>query len=126
MSGRPQSTGHPRSRARGDAFERSTKATLEAIGYVVTRSAGSLGPYDLIAIRKQSTTLLISCKLSGRIDPGERSAIVDVAEQGGARALLACRTRRGYVDLHIIRPDGRAPKPMTSLPIPARVRRDRA
>jgi len=113
-----------RPREAGDRFERSAKAALEAVGYVVTRSAGSLGPFDLIAIRKQSTTLLVSCKVSGRIDPGERSAIIDVAERGGARALMACRTRRGYVDLHMIRLDGRARKPITSLPIPARVRRD--
>jgi Holliday junction resolvase len=115
---------HTNNRARGDYFERHAKAALEAIGYVVVRSAGSLGPYDLMAIRAKSTTLLISCEVSGRIDPGERAAIIDAAEQGGARALLACRSRRGYVDLHMIRLDGRAPHALTQLPIPSRARRD--
>lgn len=125
MSPRPRATGHRNNRQRGDYHERQTKAALEAMGYVVTRSAGSLGPYDLIAVRRQSTTLLVSCKLNGRIDPAERAAIVDVAAQAGARAILAARVKRGWVDLYTIRKEGRAAATLTQIPVPARERRRR-
>lgn len=89
-------------RQRGDYFERQVKATLEAYGWVVIRAAGSHGPFDLVAMRRGNTPTLVECKLSGRIDPAERTAILDAADLGGCRAVVAMRPRGGRVMLAAI------------------------
>ena len=78
-------------RRRGDYFERRTKAALEAQGWLVTRSAGSLGVADLVALCGGRTPLLVSCKLNGRLPRSERDALVDAADRAGADAILAHR-----------------------------------
>lgn len=93
-------------RTRGDYLERQTRDALRAHGWIVVRAAGSLGPADLVALRRRFTPLLVACKTNGRIPPDERRAIRDAAEQAYARPLLAMRTRRGYVDLHVVLTDG--------------------
>jgi len=93
-------------RQRGDYFERQTKSALEAHDWYVTRAAGSHGPADLVALRRGFTDLLISCKTDGKIGPAERLRIIDAAEKGDARPLLACKTKRGWIDLHVVRIDG--------------------
>lgn len=93
-------------RQRGDYLERQTREALRAHGWIVIRAAGSLGVADLVALRRSFTPLLISCKTNGRISPAERTAIREAATQSDARALVACRTRRGYVDLHTVTADG--------------------
>lgn len=84
-------------RQRGDYFERQVRDTLESHGYFVIRAAGSKGVADLVALRADKTPALISCKLSGRIDPSERTALLDAAEVAGARAMVALRPRGGRV-----------------------------
>lgn len=90
-------------RQRGDYFERQTRSALEAAGWVVVRSAGSLGPADLVALRRNSEgvahVLLVSCKTDGRTSPAERAALVDVADRSVAEPLLARRPGRGVIEL---------------------------
>jgi Holliday junction resolvase len=95
-------------RQRGDYFERQTRDALRAHGWVVVRAAGSLGPADIVALRGDKKPLLVSCKVTRRderprISPAERLALVEAAEQAGARALLACRSVGGWVDLYAVR-----------------------
>lgn len=95
-------TGGASNRHRGDYFERQTRDALAALGWVIIRSAGSMGPADIWALRRGDRPLLISCKLNGRIDPEERRVLVRVAEQAGARPVLAMRARPGYVELRTV------------------------
>jgi len=50
-----------RSYVKGRRFEHYIKDKLEAKGWIVTRSAGSKGPFDLLAV-KNGKILLIQCK----------------------------------------------------------------
>lgn len=86
-------------RQRGDYFERQVRDALAAHGWLVIRSAGSLGIADLVALRAGKTPTLVSCKLSGRIGPGERAALILAADKAGARPLVAMRPRGGRVQL---------------------------
>jgi Holliday junction resolvase len=103
---------------RGVYFERQTRRALEDNGWVVVRAAGSLGPADVVALRNGMTPLLLSCKVSKRIGPGERMALIIAAEAAGARPLLATRVRPGWVDLFTVHlgPEG---KHVESLKVPA-------
>jgi Holliday junction resolvase len=89
-------------RQRGDYFERQTRAALADAGWLVVRSAGSLGIADVVALRASNTPLLVSCKLNGRIDPAEREALAAAAQQAGARALVASREARGWVTMRTV------------------------
>ena len=90
-------------RQRGDYFERQAKHALEAVGWIVVRSAGSLGPADLVAVRRNSAghphVLLISCKLDGRCSPAERAALLAAADTAAAEPLVASRPTKGVVVL---------------------------
>lgn len=92
-------------RTRGDYLERQTRAVLDYYGWVIIRAGGSLGPADLVALRLGKKPLLVQCKilsrnrLMPRIDPGERAALCAIAEQGGARAIIATRYTPGVVTL---------------------------
>jgi Holliday junction resolvase len=109
-------------RNRGDYFERQTRHALEAVGWLVVRSAGSLGPADLIAVRRSSDNqphvLLIACKTDGHISPAERANLLAAADQAAAEALLAHRPSRGLIQLDTI-PD-RVTR--AQVPAPARAR----
>lgn len=107
-------------RQRGDYLERQTRAALEAYGWVVYRSAGSLGVGDLVALRADMRPLIVQCKTGGRIDPEERRALVTECSKAGARPILACRTRRGYVDIHVVRLEGRLLPMIDQLRVPYR------
>lgn len=104
-------------RKHGDYLERSTRRALRAQGWVVTRSAGSLGPADLWAARDGNTLLMIACKVSGTMRPGERKAIRQDAAQGGARAVMATRPKRGWVELRLVL-DGPEAPPIDMLKVP--------
>ena len=98
-----------RARDRGDYLERQTKAALSELGWVVVRAAGSFGAADLVALRWDKRPLLISCKISGTVPPGERAAIREAAYAAGARPLLASRVKRGWVALYLIQEAPRGP-----------------
>jgi Holliday junction resolvase len=99
-------TGGASNRSRGDYFEHQARDALASVGWVVTRAAGSKGPADLVALRDGNTPLLVSCKLNGRIDPGERETLLATAWQAGARPIVADRQRRGWVNLDQLGPGG--------------------
>lgn len=107
-------------RQRGDYFERQVVATLRAHGWVCQRSAGSLGPADIWAARKGNTLTFVACKLGGRIDPHERTAILDIADQAGARAVVAMRPRGGRVMLLAVMRNTARLVPLDTLRVPAR------
>lgn len=111
-------------RHRGDYFERQTRDALRAVGWVVIRGAGSMGPADLVALRADMRPLLISCKLHGRIGPAERLDLMEYARKAGARPLLALREKPGWVQLRTVnsRPDW---LPVDSIKVPARKRDER-
>jgi Holliday junction resolvase len=109
-------------RQRGDYFERQVRDTLAQHGWLVIRSAGSLGIADLVALRHDKTPALVSCKISGRIDPAERTALLDAAELAGARAVVAMRPRGGRVTVAAIVRGSKHLVPLETLNVPARVR----
>jgi Holliday junction resolvase len=89
-------------RQAGDYFERRTRAALENAAYVVVRSAGSLGPADLVALKGGAPPMLISCKMSGHLPRQELVALLDVAQDAGAMPVLAQRHKPGWVKLEVV------------------------
>jgi len=74
---------------RGYRFERRVRKFLEGLGFQVMRSAGSKGPADLAAFGK-GETWLVACKTDrdGFTESVTRP-LFEMAEAGGARAMLA-------------------------------------
>lgn len=86
-----------KSYVKGRRFEHYVKDKLEAKGWVVTRSAGSKGPFDLLAV-KNGRILLIQCKWrKSRIGKD----LVDVALKAGGLPVLATRVRGRIVFLNV-------------------------
>lgn len=96
-----------RNRQRGDYFERRTRDALEDCGWLVVRSAGSLGPADLVALASGYPPYLISCKLHGRLTPAEQMTLIATAITAGALPVLASRIRPGWAALDRVHPMGR-------------------
>lgn len=95
-------------RARGDYLERQTVHALRRYGWLVIRAGGSLGPADLVAVRKahgRPVVLIIQCKITNRarnmprVDPDERQALWNAAQQSGGRPMIATRYHPGRVAL---------------------------
>lgn len=107
-------------RKRGDYFERQTRDALVNVGWYVIRSAGSLGVADLVALRYGNTPLLVSCKISGRIDPRERGQLMDAADAAGARAVVAMRPRNGRVLVAAVHRGTARLVPIDTLRVPIR------
>jgi Holliday junction resolvase len=105
-------------RTRGDYFERQTRAALVAVGWVTLRAGGSLGAADLVALRADHTPLLVQCKISGRIDPHERAALLAIAERAGARPIVAMRPRPGRVLIGTLVPGAKRLVPIETLRVP--------
>jgi Holliday junction resolvase len=96
-------------RARGDYLERQTIAALQAHGWLCIRAGGSRGVADVWALRAGNTPLLVQCKLDGKMGPGERTALIEASRQGGARPIMAARSKRGLVDIYVVRLDTSGP-----------------
>ena len=96
-------------RSRGDYLERQTRSALKAHGWIVTRAGGSLGVADLVALRAGNTPLLVQCKLDGRMGPSERLELVETCRAAGARPIMAARSKRGKVDIYVVRLDHGGP-----------------
>jgi Holliday junction resolvase len=90
----------------------------------VVRSAGSLGACDLWAARAGNTLTHIECKLSGRIDPKEREALIALADATGGRAVVAMRPRGGRVALLAVLRGTSRLVPLDTLRVPARKPRE--
>jgi hypothetical protein len=74
-------------KAKGRRNERRSQDLLEAAGYAVTRSAGSLGQWDLVAIGRTDVVL---CQVRTRDWPGllERQVLADFPVPPHTRKLL--------------------------------------
>lgn len=99
-------TGGKAPRAAGDRFERAAVIRLRSLGYLVVRSAGSLGPADLWAARADVGLLLISCKVTDHTTVRERRAFHALATDAGALAVIASKPGRGRMEWHRITHDG--------------------
>jgi hypothetical protein len=63
----------------GTRAENIVKHSLEGLGYMVQRSWGSLGAFDLIAIGPGPSVYLIECKYgSARMSPEERKRLIQL------------------------------------------------
>ena len=80
-------------KAKGARLERRSRDLLEAVGYRVTRAAGSLGEWDLIAVGRTDFVLV---QVRARDFPGplERAALAESVCPPNTRKLLH-RWRRG-------------------------------
>jgi len=78
---------------RGRRFEHRVKRLLEERGYIVVRSAGSKGPFDLVALRF-GEILLIQCKLDGNLPKAEKRQMIAAARVAGGKPLLAIKDKR--------------------------------
>jgi Holliday junction resolvase len=77
--------------AQGTAFERKVILDLAGEGYVTIRAAGSkgAGKIDVVAFHPYGPQLLIQCKRTGEISPGEWNRVREIARWAGAVPLLA-------------------------------------
>lgn len=88
--------------SKGADFERLCRKELEACGWTVARSAGSHGPADLWAIRKEGRysrrILFIQVKSGAQsCGPQEWNELVDMAHRVGAVPVLADKKPRVVV-----------------------------
>lgn len=84
-------------RQAGDRFERACVERLRGLGYLVVRSAGSLGPADLWAARSDIGLLLISCKVTNNTTVRDRGHFRNVATEAGGMAVIATKPARGRI-----------------------------
>lgn len=76
---------------KGRQFENRVKRDKESHGYFVVRSAASLGPVDLVAL-KNGEIELIQVKVSKySMGPDERKELKSLADAMCAKAILAYR-----------------------------------
>jgi Holliday junction resolvase len=90
-------------RAAGDRFERACAIRLKGLGYLVVRSAGSLGPADLIALRADRRPALVQCKVTDNTTVRSRIDYFRQAAGAGAEAVIVYRPKghRGAVWVRI-------------------------
>lgn len=107
----------------GIARERQVRDYLQKRDWVVARCAGSLGEFDLMAMRK-GERILVEVKATQRgpfhsFGPKDRADILFHAELAGADAWLAWWPSRGKLHwLHSSEWPGRTPREATALSMP--------
>jgi Holliday junction resolvase len=107
---------------RGRAFEYRVMDYFRKLGFFVMRSAGSHGPVDLVALKKGSTWVMddldvgkrltqevhvvfIQCKTDGKMLLEERSSLLELARQVGAKAFVISISRgskRGALKIEVL------------------------
>ena len=102
---------------RGADFERRVRRHLERDGWFVIRSAGSRGPLDLVALRRDGhagcEVRLIQCKVrQTHFTLNDWSLLEEAALDAGATAWLACRDRAASRYAIILKPA--APKALST------------
>jgi len=102
---------------RGADFERRVKRHLEREGWFVVRAAGSRGPFDLVALRRDGhggcEVRLIQCKVrQTHFTLNDWSLLEQAALDTGATAWLACRDRAASRYAIILKPA--APKALSA------------
>jgi len=93
---------------KGKQFENYVKRKLVGKGYLVTRSAGSKGVFDLVAIpplteqlTEQLGILGIQCKASGKITKHEKEKVIDAAKKYGLIPVLATKFNRRVILINL-------------------------
>jgi len=86
-----------KSYVKGRRFEHYVKDKLEARGWIVTRSAGSKGPFDLLAV-KNGKILLIQCKWRKNM---VTKNLTDVALKAGGLPIVATHIKGRVVFLNV-------------------------
>lgn len=128
----------------GAAFERQAAGVLVGLGWYVTRSAGSHGAADLVAVSPStfrlagdetptaSLVLFVQAKLGGpgRVSPAEWNRLLATARHFGGLAIVAHRPARGRIEflrVHAEKPDHgkRGPSPPCDVWTPWRVENPR-
>jgi Holliday junction resolvase len=81
---------------KGRRFENYVREKLEKRGFIVVRSAGSKGLFDLVALRR-GEVLLIQCKWrKSRMN----REMVEAAGKAGGKALIATHVRGRVIFLN--------------------------
>ncbi|MBW2561592.1 MAG: hypothetical protein JRE40_12165 [Deltaproteobacteria bacterium] len=89
---------------KGRQFENYVKRKLVGKGYLVTRSAGSKGVFDLVAIpplSEQVGILGIQCKASRKITKHEKEKVIDAAKKYGLIPVLATKFNRRVILINL-------------------------
>jgi Holliday junction resolvase len=73
--------------AKGRRLEHRTRRLLEAAGYRVIRSAGSLGPFDLVGL-SAAGVVAVQVKANRAPSPLERRTMADYPLPPGSRRLI--------------------------------------
>lgn len=76
---------------KGRRFEWQVRSMLESRRWIVIRAARSK-PVDLIAV-KNGSILMIECKYDSWISEAEKSRLCILAEEAGAKPVLAVKRR---------------------------------
>ncbi len=78
-----------KAKAKGTRREHKTKKLLEACGYTVTRAAGSMGAFDLIAFNRLGTRCI---QVKSNVWPGpiERETMRNVGKQLAPNSTVEC------------------------------------
>jgi Holliday junction resolvase len=79
--------------ARGTRREHQVRALLEADGWVCLRSAGSLGPIDIVALKRGAPPRFVQVKSDKttaykNFAPAARRRLLELAERAGAEPWL--------------------------------------
>lgn len=85
----------PNNYQRGVRLEYQVRDFYRAEGWIVTRSAGSRSPRDLVCERNGESHH-VQCKRRGKLTAEERDQLVTEASTAGARAILAVKAERGF------------------------------
>lgn len=88
--------------SRGLQRERAVRDWLQARDWIVVRAAGSLGDFDLLAVKAGETTRLIEVKSTARgpyhgFGPADRATLKQLAEWAGGGAWLCWWPPRGQL-----------------------------
>jgi Holliday junction resolvase len=80
---------------RGRAFEYKMVTYFKRRGYYVTRSAGSHGAADLVAVKKNQRPIFVQCKTgAAKVDMEEHNKLFHAALAAGARAIIVSKEAR--------------------------------
>lgn len=80
------------SKRKGTEFERRVRKELESLGFFVTRSAGSFGVFDLIAVNKFAV-IGIQCRTQFRMTKYEQVEMINAGLRYGIYPGLAYREK---------------------------------
>lgn len=81
---------------KGRSYEYYIKYNLERAGFYVIRSAGSHGPFDLIALDKNGNVYGIQVKKNKYINRQLRSEMCNVAKTYNIVPIIAYRDKSGW------------------------------